>query len=111
MSTSKTSNDLPDNVRLLPQARQDLLRLDRRVQKIVVKALIKISIAPDQFGKPLENQPGRPLYGCRSTYVDRKTIRIIWQVDDSGGVKVAAVVSIGTRNGLKAYKIAARRNR
>ncbi len=108
MSTSTMSNGLPDNVCLLPQARQDLLRLDRRAQKIVIKALIKIATAPDQFGKPLENQPGRPLCGCRSTYVDRKTIRIIWQVDDSAGMKLAAVVSIGARSGLRAYDTAAR---
>lgn len=42
----------------------------------VLCALIKISTAPGQLGKPLEPQPGRSLCGCRSAYVDRKAIRI-----------------------------------
>ncbi|MCL4516726.1 MAG: hypothetical protein M1379_14235 [Firmicutes bacterium] len=109
MSISKLTELLPENVKFFPDAEADFLSLDKSRQIKVVKALQKIAAAPDQFGKPLENQKGRPLAGLRSIYVDKKSLRIIWQVAESGKIEIAVVAGIAERNGLFAYELAARR--
>ncbi|GAW93527.1 hypothetical protein Moth_0655 [Calderihabitans maritimus] len=103
------SNILPDNVKLYPEAVEDFLSLDKGRQIKVIKALQKIARAPSQYGKPLENQDGRPLAGFRSIYVDRKSLRIIWTVAESGTIEVAVVAGIAERDGLLAYRLVASR--
>lgn len=109
MSNSKLSELLPANVRFYPEAEEDFLALDRGRQIKVIKALDRIAKAPRQLGKPLENQPGRLLAGFRSIYVDKKSIRIVWQAASSGEVEVAVVAGIAERDGLFVYDLVAKR--
>lgn len=110
MSNLKLTDILPGNIKFFPDAVNDFLSLDKGRQIKVIKALQKISTAPNQFGKPLENQIGRPLSGFRSIYVDKKAIRIIWKVAVSGEIEVAIVAGIAERQGLLAYELAAKRS-
>lgn len=105
MSNSKLINLLPDNIKFYPAAVEDFLSLDKSRQIKVVKALQKISKAPSEFGKELENQAGRPLAGYRSIYVDKRSIRIIWKITKLNVVKVAIITGIAERDGMFAYKL------
>lgn len=109
MSNLKLNDLLPGNVKFFPAAVDDFLSLDKGRQIKVIKALQKISTAPNHFGKPLENQIGRPLSSFRSIYVDKKAIRILWKVANSGEIEVAIVAGIAEREGFLAYELAAKR--
>jgi hypothetical protein len=109
MSNSKPSKLLPDNVKFFPAAVEDFLGLDKSQQIKVIKALQKISKAPSKVGKELENQTGRPLAGYRSIYVDKKSIHIIWKVNENKTIEVAIVAGIAERDGMLAYKLVSRR--
>jgi hypothetical protein len=61
MSSLKMNDLIPDNVKFYPEAGEDFLSLDKGRQVKVIKALQKISRAPSQYGKPLENREDRPL--------------------------------------------------
>lgn len=109
MSTSKLTDLLPTNVRFFPDAEADLEALDRSRRVKVIKAIVKIARAPNAYGKPLENQGGRPLFGFRSAYVDDKRVRIIWRVVDNGDVEIMVVAAIGIRDKMQVYQTAAKR--
>lgn len=111
MSNLKTNDSIPDNIVFYPEAAEDFSNLDKRRKIIVIKALQKISRSPGQFGKPLENQPNRPLAGFRSIYVDNKAVRIIWTVVKPGQIKVAIVAGIAERDNLLVYSLAATRKK
>lgn len=110
MSTSAWIDQLiPDNVRLFPRARKDLLQLDKAQAVKVIKAIRKIAQAPTRFGAPLENQDGRPLAGFRKIYVDDKRIRVIWRVVNTNEVEIVVVIAVGKRDHLAVYEMAAER--
>ncbi|MFZ5754880.1 MAG: hypothetical protein ACOY3J_11650 [Bacillota bacterium] len=109
MPSLKMSDLIPDNIMFYPEAMEDFYCLDKGRQIMVIKVLQKISLAPSKLGKPLENHPNRPLAGFRSTYVDNKSIRIIWTVKNSGIVEIAVIAGIAERNDLLAYTLVASR--
>ncbi|NSW92401.1 MAG: hypothetical protein HPY74_17340 [Firmicutes bacterium] len=109
MSRLKLNDLIPDNVEFYPEAAEDFLSLDKGRQIKVIKALQKISRAPSQYGKLLENQGNRPLAGFRSIYVDKKSIRIIWKVTETGFIQIAVVAGIAERDGMLAYKLVSER--
>ena len=111
MSNLKTNDSFPDNIVFYPEAAEDFSHLDKRRKIMVIKALQKISRAPDQFGKSLENQPNRPLAGFRSIYVDNKAVRIIWTVVKPDKIQVAIVAGIAEKNNLLVYTLAAARKK
>lgn len=105
----KMTEPLPENVWFFPDALADLTRLDRLRQILVLRALRKIARAPERFGKELEHLAGLNLTGFRSTYVDRKSVRIVWKVTEAGEVQVVVVAAVAEREGLLAYRMAAQR--
>ena len=81
-----------------------------RSRKIkVLKALRKISVAPLDFGKPLGNHSGRPLAGMRSMYVDCKSMRLVWIVNETGDIQIVVVAGIAGRDGMHVYELVAAR--
>ncbi len=109
MSRLKLNDLIPDNVGFYPEAAEDFLSLDKGRQIKVIKALQKISRAPSRHGKLLENQDNRPLAGFRSIYVDKKSIRIIWKVTETGFIQIAVVAGIAERDGMLVYKLVSER--
>lgn len=112
MSKSKLTDLLsllPPNVRVFPDAQVDLEALDKSRRALVIKAVTKIAQAPNDYGKPLENQEGRQLYGYRSAYVDNKRVRIIWRVVEDGKVEIMIIAAIGVRDKMLVYETAAKR--
>jgi len=105
----RTTEILPPNVWLFPEAKADLARLDRSRRVLVLRTIWKIAQAPDQVGKPLGHLAGLNLTGFRSVYVDRKSIRIVWKVAESGIVQVAVIAAVAEHEGLLAYRMAAQR--
>ncbi|QBS36699.1 hypothetical protein E1B22_01100 [Thermaerobacter sp. FW80] len=103
------SEVLPPNVWFFPDARADLGRLDRSQRVLVLRAVVKIARAPDQVGKPLGHLAGLNLAGFRSVYVDRKRIRIVWKVAETGVVQIAVIAAVAERDGLVVYRTAAQR--
>jgi mRNA interferase RelE/StbE len=76
-------------VKLIPEAREDFDRLDGSVKRLVLKQLIKLEKNP-QYGDSLGNKAGLNLEGYFKIYVDRKRIRIIYEVKDDN-VNVIAI--------------------
>lgn len=109
MSNSNQGDQLPSNIVFYPEAAEDFRRLDRSRKIKVLKALRKISTAPLGFGKPLGNHSGRPLAGMRSMYVDGKSVRIIWIVNETGDIQVVVVAGIAERDGMHVYELVSSR--
>lgn len=109
MSTSNPSNPFPPNVWLFPDAVKDIEALDGSLRVLVFAALRKIARQPSHFGKDLGNQEGRHLVGFRSTYVGRKSLRIVWRVVEQDRIEVAVVAAVAERNDYLVYRVAARR--
>lgn len=103
------SDTIPSNIRFFPDAERDFLKLDKGSQIKVAKAVLKISRAPREIGKPLENQAGRALAGFRTVYVDDRRLRVVWRVLDSGTIEIAVVAAIAVRDGLEAYNLTTKR--
>jgi hypothetical protein len=82
MSTSFL-NDLPDNVRLIPEAEEEFLELDHHQQVLVFKGLRKIAQDPVSIGKWLGNR--------------KSNLRIVWTVPKDGRdfIDVAIVTGVG----------------
>ncbi len=105
----KLTDELPSSVWVFPDCYEDIANLDKSRRIKVLKAIAKIAQAPTAFGKPLENQAGRPLAGFRSAYTDGKKIRIIWTVAESGQVQFMVLATVAERDGMFTYELAVRR--
>ena len=87
-------------------AYQEFKALDKSVKLKVAVQLLKIQTDP-LIGEPLGNRIGVDLTGFREICVDRKRMRIIWQVRASEVTVV--VVGIGPRDKGEVYLTVARR--
>ncbi|MEH6807083.1 MAG: type II toxin-antitoxin system RelE/ParE family toxin [Rhodococcus erythropolis] len=90
-------------VELLIEAQDDLLALDRDQQSKVVKGLLKLEIAPEQFGAPLGSQKDSNLTGFRKLVVGNQNIRIVYRIEKQS---VVIVWVIAARAEKKCYKMA-----
>ena len=92
------------NVLLLDEAREDLRDLDNAVQKLVLKALVKLEANPEQRGEPLGARAGGNLTGLRKLVVGDRAYRIIFEVRADGSVVVVWI--IGKRANDEVYDLA-----
>lgn len=100
----------------LPEALDDLRRLDGSVRLRVLKALDKITASPrpssgseSGYGKPLGNRNGTDLTGLLKVKLKRDGVRIVYKLEERGGVML--VIIIGMRTDDEVYREAARRKR
>jgi len=113
--SNSSLNSLPENVKLLDEARAEFLKLDNREQKLVFAGLNKISRDPVQLGKDLGNRgkgkARQKLVNFKSARVDKSNIRIIWTVPKDGReyIKVATVAGVGPRSDGEVYALVAQR--
>lgn len=100
----------------LPEARDDLKRLDGSVRLRVLKALDKVAGNPQPsngsepgYGKPLGNRDGTDLTGLLKVKLKRDGVRIVYKLEERDGVML--VIVIGMRTDDEVYREAARRKR
>ncbi len=86
-------------------AKAALFKLDKHRQRLVGKQLRKLETAPE-LGKHCGKIAGIDLTGFRKLYVDRKSLRVIYSIDEAE--VLVEVINIGARAELAAYKEAAR---
>ncbi len=91
-------------VELIEEAQADFKKLDGRVKKLVLKQLVKLENDP-AYGDPLGNKAGINLDGYLKLYVDKKRIRIVYEVLE----RVIRVIAIDKREELEVYRIALER--
>ncbi len=93
-------------VKLHPEARKDLRKLDNALRQNIIKKMKKLSVNPN-IGLPLGNKANLNLSGYYKTYVDDKKIRIVYKIIDD---KIEIfVIAIGKRDDLDVYKEASKR--
>ena len=100
----------------LPEAQDDLKRLDGSVRLRVLKALDKVAANPlpssgsePGYGKPLGNKDGTDLTGLLKVKLKRDGVRIVYKLEERDGVML--VIVIGARSDDEVYREAARRKR
>lgn len=103
---------MPWNIELLPEAEDDLRKLDKSVAVRVAKALQKISQNPlptyeGGYGKPLGNKSSFNLTGLLKCKLRNDGVRIVYQVVREG--ETMRVVVIGARADDEVYRLAAKR--
>lgn len=105
---SRQSTPSKFGVRFKASAYHEFKQLDGSVKPKVAAQLLKTQRNP-LAGEPLGNRMGIDLTGYRRIYVDRKRIRIVWQVRAEEVVIV--IVGIGPRDKGEIYHLVAQRFR
>jgi mRNA interferase RelE/StbE len=95
---------MASKVRLLPEAADDVRALDGAARSLVLKALKKLEVSPEQRGAPLGSKANAQsdLTGFRKLVVGDRAYRVIYQVTPDGNVVVVWVV--GARADLVVYE-------
>lgn len=83
-----------------PDADKELLALTNIQRILVYKQFKKISNSPE-LGQLLGNKSGYNLSGCRKMYLDKKRIRIVYQIIEDK--IVVEVIAIGKRDDMELY--------
>lgn len=83
-----------------PDADKELLALTNIQRILVYKQFKKISNSPE-LGQLLGNKSGYNLSGCRKMYLDKKRIRIVYQIIEDK--IVVEVIAIGKRDDMEVY--------
>ncbi|MGB4778400.1 type II toxin-antitoxin system RelE family toxin [Microbacterium sp.] len=91
-------------VLLLPEAADDVRRLDGSARRLVLKALKKLEVSPQQRGAPLGSKSNAQsdLTGFRKLVVGDRTYRVVYEVRADGTVVVVWV--IGKRADAEVYR-------
>ena len=97
-----------------PEAEQELKKLDGSQQKIVLKAIIKVSQNPESnmkggYGKPLANKGGNNLSGLFKIKLKGLGLRIVYKLEQEALDNIMKIVVISMREGNEVYEIAAKR--
>ena len=97
-----------------PEAEQELKKLDGSQQKIVLKAIIKVSQNPEPnmkggYGKPLGNKGGNNLSGLFKIKLKGLGLRIVYKLEQEALDNIMKIVVISMREGNEVYEIAAKR--
>ena len=87
-------------IQLIPEAEQDFYKLDGSVKKLVLKKLIRLESNP-LLGEALGNKAGMDLTGYYRIYIQKKKIRIIYEIKEE--ILIIRVISIGKRENFSAY--------
>lgn len=109
MSNSSLS-DLPGNIRLVPEAVNEFLKLDHHEQILVFGGMKKIARDPVHIGKWLGNRgkgkDQKRLVNFKTVRIDKSNLRIVWTVPKDGRdyIEVAIVTGIGPRSEKEVYQ-------
>ena len=95
-------------VKYLPEAKKDLVRLDRSQQQLVLKAIGKVSQNPlpiyeGGYGKPLSGA----LAGCLKIKLRAAGLRVVYKLERSETAML--IVVVGVRADEEVYALAAKR--
>ncbi len=92
---------VPDRVRFLPGAIDDLRALERRDPQIVRLVFAKILLINENpyAGEPLLGG----LVGFRKLVIGDRHWRIVWRIADDGGIEIAEVWGVGARQRAAIY--------
>ena len=88
------------------EVNDDLSKLSYTQKLLVFKQFKKIEKSP-QLGQLLGNKAGYDLSGCRKIYVDKKKIRIVYQIIDDE--IIVEVIAVGKRDDMDVYLKASER--
>ncbi|MDQ7085498.1 MAG: type II toxin-antitoxin system RelE/ParE family toxin [Sulfurovum sp.] len=88
------------NLIVHPDANKELSALTKSQIILVYKQFKKISKSPE-LGQLLGNKNNYDLSGCRKMYVDKKRIRIVYQIIEDK--IVVEVIAIGKRDDMEVY--------
>lgn len=93
----------------LPEAEEDLKRLDGSIKPSVVKGIMKVSQNPDAdgYGKPLGNKAGTNLSGLMKIKFKGSGIRVVYKLVKEETTMKVIVVSARADN--EVYELAAAR--
>ena len=99
-------------VEYIPEALDDLEKLDNSVQKIVLKAISKVRQNPlpqaeGGYGKPLGNKRGNNLTNLLKIKLKKSGVRIIYSVQKEA--RSMKIIIVGVRSGNEVYKDAQNR--
>jgi mRNA interferase RelE/StbE len=84
----------------------DLSKLSHTQKLLVFKQFKKIEKSPE-LGQLLGNKAGYDLSGCRKIYVDKKKIRIVYQIINDE--IIVEVIAVGKRDDMDVYLKASER--
>lgn len=91
------------NVQYLPEAEQDLKRLDRSVLAEVLKGISKVAqnpVYPNGYGKPLGNLAGVDLSGLYKIKFKKSGLRVVYALTVQNGVMTVIIISARADNAV-----------
>lgn len=88
-------------LKLHPKVEDDLKELDHSLRLLAFKKLHQLQQSPE-LGLPLGNKNNMNLSGFKKVYVDKKRVRIIYEVQDE--ILSIYTIAIGKRDDMEVYK-------
>lgn len=89
------------SLKLHDKVYDDLKVLDKALVIKVFKKLKQIQQSP-QIGENLGNKNGMNLSGFKKVYIDKKRVRIVFEVQDN--ILTIYTIAIGQRDDMEVYK-------
>ncbi len=89
------------SLKLHDKVYDDLKVLDNALVIKVFKKLKQIQQSP-QIGENLGNKNGMNLSGFKKVYIDKKRVRIVFQVQDD--ILTVYTIAVGQRDDMEVYK-------
>lgn len=89
------------NIEFLPEAQDDLKKLDGSVRPQILKGIRKVSQNPlsgGGYGKPLGNQSGTDLSGLMKIKFKKVGIRVVYKVENIENVMKIIIISARADN-------------
>ena len=99
------------NIEFLPEAQDDLKKLDGSVRPQILKGIQKVSQNPlsGGYGKPLGNQLGTDLSGLMKIKFKKVGIRVVYKIENIENVMKIVIISARADN--QVYEEAEKRRR
>ena len=92
----------------IEEAKKEYQKLDGSVKKLVNIALAKMEERADELGEELAKKNGVNLIGCRKIKFRKLGVRIVYRIVGDKA-EIAEIITIGIREDLEVYKLAAAR--
>ena len=99
-------------IEFLPEAQDDLARLDHSVRPEVLKAIRKVSQNPgypDGYGKPLGHLAGSDLSGLYKIKFRKSGLRVVYGLEMQEEAMIVIIISV--REDFSVYEDAEKRRR
>lgn len=99
------------SIEFLPEANDDLGRLDGSVRPQILKGIRKVSQDPlsDGYGKPLGNLSGSDLSGLMKIKFKKIGIRVVYKVEITDNAM--KIIIISARSDIQVYEEAEKRRK